>query len=428
MPTRFSSDEQQEMQQIIGAMPSRIWHRGILLVLVIFISLMVIAYFVRYPDVIEMPVYINDAQPAIEVKTSVGEELELLLVDNEQMVEKGQSVAIFKSGASFEHMQKLEQHLKQLATSDFFTEADELLSKNWNLGTMQGDWGRLQMLLKKMKDQQQFNHGFQRAQTLKEEQRLVEELNNSLERQIDKLDQEVQLAESNYKDFQKLHKDGAASKIEMESAKTIWLSRQRQLESNKAAIIQNNLIIKEKDGLILQLLQSEEEDQAENYRNIRSAISNLESLLDQWKTAYVVQAPVAGKVNFSQVINAGQFMEAGSTLFSISSGNSSGQLSAIGKLAGPGAGKVKTSLPVFIRLTGFPYKEFGEVEGKVEQIGLVPASENGVAYYQVDISLTDGLETNFGQKIKFRHELPGVARVITADKSLIQRFFEIFYF
>ena len=68
----------------------------------------------------------------------------------------------------------------------------------------------------------------------------------------------------------------------------------------------------------------------------------------------------------------------------------------------------------------FPSDEFGEINGSVKKISLVP-NEKGL--YLIDVVLPKELVTTYNKTITFKHEMKGVAEIVTEDLRLIERFF-----
>ena len=82
------------------------------------------------------------------------------------------------------------------------------------------------------------------------------------------------------------------------------------------------------------------------------------------------------------------------------------------------SGKVKTGQRVIIRFVNYPDQEFGIVEGLVNSISLVPLENN----YLVDISLPNGLKTNYQNTLPVTHEMKATAEIVTENLSLLERF------
>ncbi|PWK18069.1 HlyD family secretion protein [Arcicella aurantiaca] len=92
-----------------------------------------------------------------------------------------------------------------------------------------------------------------------------------------------------------------------------------------------------------------------------------------------------------------------------------------GKLPIEGIGKVEIGHKVILKLDAFPYREFGVIEGSVQTIS--PSIEDNT--YDVAINLTNGLQTQNGKKITLPMKLKGKAEILTNEKSLLKRIFDI---
>lgn len=92
-----------------------------------------------------------------------------------------------------------------------------------------------------------------------------------------------------------------------------------------------------------------------------------------------------------------------------------------GKLPIEGIGKVEIGHHVILKLDAFPYREFGVIEGRVKSVS--PSFDDNS--FDVAISLANGLQTQNGKKITLPMKLRGKAEIMTKDKSLLKRIFDI---
>ena len=169
---------------------------------------------------------------------------------------------------------------------------------------------------------------------------------------------------------------------------------------------------------------------AENERNMHldllSAYSDLLDNIKTWEEKYVFKAPMDGQVEFLQVFGENQYLQAGEEVFSVVPSRNAifGQM----LLPAAGAGKVKTDSPVIIKLDNYPYLEYGTIDGRVSSISLVTKNEemagSHVATYLITIELPQGLTTNYGQTLDFKHEIQGTAEIVANDRRLIERLFD----
>lgn len=79
---------------------------------------------------------------------------------------------------------------------------------------------------------------------------------------------------------------------------------------------------------------------------------------------------------------------------------------------------------MIIKLDGFPYMEFGMLQGIVENVSLIPVEINqavGKMYVNtVQVSLQEVLTTTYSKSIPFTGELTGVAEIATKEMSLLE--------
>ena len=131
-------------------------------------------------------------------------------------------------------------------------------------------------------------------------------------------------------------------------------------------------------------------------------------------------------MEFLQFLANNQYLQAGEEIFSIVPSRNAifGQM----LLPATGAGKIKPGSPVIIKLDNYPYLEYGTIDGRVASVSLVTKDEEvagtHVATYLITIELPQGLTTNYGQSLDFKHEIQGSAEIITNDRRLIERLFD----
>jgi len=83
-----------------------------------------------------------------------------------------------------------------------------------------------------------------------------------------------------------------------------------------------------------------------------------------------------------------------------------------------GVGRVRTGQDVNIKLSGFPYMEYGIIRGKISTLSLVPAG--GV--YIAGIDLVNGMRSTYNNDLNFISEMTGTGEIMTENKRLIYRF------
>ncbi len=97
--------------------------------------------------------------------------------------------------------------------------------------------------------------------------------------------------------------------------------------------------------------------------------------------------------------------------------NDSMSITGIVKLKWNTAGKVKVGQQVNLKFVSYPYLEYGIVKGVVNKVSSVPNGD----FYMLEVSLPDMLNSTYGKKLVFQHELSGTAEIITEYQSLLKR-------
>lgn len=86
-----------------------------------------------------------------------------------------------------------------------------------------------------------------------------------------------------------------------------------------------------------------------------------------------------------------------------------------------GVGKIKTGQTVNVRLSGFPYMEFGITKGVVsDDIPVPEKGQDGSVNYRVGIKLPSELVTTYEKRLPFIPRMNGDAEVIVEDRRLIE--------
>lgn len=423
MPEVPQVNEQQEMQEIIGAMPSRIWRRGILMVLAVVVLLFAVAHFVRYPDVIEVPVELK-VNEVVNVRADFGGTLEQIKIQEGITVQKGEVLAIFKGRFDYDALNRLTAFLDSLSKRSTVAGVAAMnFPASLDLSVLPAETAKLKQDMMHFSRKYNDQRLGQQISRLNKEKEIMNRLSAAAEKQINKIEEETNLAEKNYQDYKSLLESGAASSVEVDAAQATLLRLQATLESQKAELIQLELDLSGIDTQIEYLSYEAEEALWQEFGEVHRRSADIYEVVQDWLSSNVVYAPVEGKVVFPERLLEGQSLNSGETILSLILPGAGERLEATGQLSGAGTGKVKSGLKVHLRLHAYPYKEFGELPGKVERIGEVSAS----GFFEITIDFPNDREGDRKFEVMgIKPGMVGIARIITEDRSLLERFLEIF--
>ena len=415
------NNERDEIQRILGNPPAWSLRWGITAVLVAAVAFLCLAWLIRYPDVAKARVVVVTENPPVRLVARSSGKVSRLMVTDQQPVEVGQLIAELENPALLEDVSRLEEFVRRM---EGITEPSNLLDlqtpEGLRLGELQGSYARLQQLLKDLQFFERQQGTLARIASLSRQIQYLEGLNTSLEKQATTLAREVEIAKESFNRNNSLLHSGAISQLELEEAETNYLQYRRQLESLQSRVVDNKLQAEQFRSQIIALRQGRSSESMERWLAVREALEQLKSQLEQWKHTYLITSPAAGRISLSRIWREQQFVQANEEVATVVPGEGSGKVVGRALLPTVNSGKVQKGMRANIRLEGYPYQEFGVLQGQVSSIALVPEQEA----YLVEIALSDSLVTSYGRTIPFAQELPGTARIITEDRRILDRVFD----
>ena len=91
MPRPIYSDE---IQEIMGRIPGWVIRWGISVVFAVFMILLGVSYFFKYPKVVVAPIELTTSNPPADLIARATGKIAYLLVDNNQHVSRGDIIAV----------------------------------------------------------------------------------------------------------------------------------------------------------------------------------------------------------------------------------------------------------------------------------------------------------------------------------------------
>lgn len=409
-----------EVQEILGRVPSWIVRYGVVVFASVFVLLIVFSFIFRYPDVIRSKIVVTtEHPPATLVARSSGQILRLFVVDKDT-VAKNQPLALIENSAEYEDVWALKEmvdNMEQLEDS-FPLVREDFMQARLQLGDLQESYS---LFLRAYKEYDSFYRNdfyHQKEEVLKNQLRNARLLYDRQWEQRMAVEKEFEIRKRNYERQKKLLRGQVVASTDLERAEAEMLEKKVELDGKRSALAQTQIDINVLEQAIIDNRQEAQEEEIRHRTALRQAFDNLKAELHDWMLSYLIVAPVDGVVTFHQFFAERQNVSEGDHVFTVVPFDT-GKI--IGKvwLQTLGAGKVKVGQTVNVRFDNYPYMEFGWVRGKVAGVSLVP--ENN--YYMVEVEFSDGLVTNYGYPLQMQNRLSGKAEIMTEDLLLIQRFF-----
>ena len=397
-----------EMHEVVGQVPSSIVRWGITVIFLVILTLLLVSWFIRYPDLLSAKIIITTTPPPLTLVSRTSGNLKLLKKDNE-VASTGEVVAYMQANALPAAVLSYE---KLLMDDDNLPPASLESLGDLQLGYR--DWVNATIALQNFHSNKTYDV---QINQLNRQVNTYEKLGTSLEKQQKLQVQELALAKEKFKTDSVLYYQKVTSAIDFNSAQTTWLQQQRNARNAEMAMINNeaqiNLVSKQIADLEIQKQEQKQKLELEKNQNRQLALAQI----IKWKENYLFVAPSNGRLSYLGFLEEGQFLEASKSCFSIVPNE--GHLVARAELPLRGSGKVKEGQAVNIRLENYPFEQFGLLRGTVASISMMPGEDK----YWVTISLPDQLLTSQNKLLPFKQQLTGTTEIITEDLRLMERFF-----
>ncbi len=411
----------EDVQEILGTPPNWLVRWGTTIVLAGFGLMILAAWFIRYPDVVEAQVVITTAVPPVDVVARADGRIAHLLVRDKVAVKENELIAVLQSTANYEHVIELDMELNAWQHSNL--DSLRLINppRNLILGELQGNYADfLQQLENFQFGKENKNAAVQ--SNIGSINKQISQLEQSIgfeEKGLQRINDQLKTAEELYEKQKDLYQQGITSRVDFEKERIKLADLERQRDVYEDNILRKRTeIITLKKG-ISEVSFGQEETASNTATRLLGSLNSLRSNLDKWKQTYLITAPIPGRVSFNTGVEK-RFVREGEQILTIVPPQND---VIVGHLSLPveGSGKVKPGQRVIMKLDSYPYHEFGTLRGLVVEKSLVPKNNQYDILVSVPTTANNNLQTSYNREIPFEQQLQGKAEIITEDKGLIAR-------
>ncbi|RVU90943.1 HlyD family efflux transporter periplasmic adaptor subunit [Flavobacterium columnare] len=416
LPTPDFELRSEEVQDILTKVPHWMIRWGTVLIFGIILMLFVISWFLKYPDIVRTEVIITTNIPPEKLVAKTSGRIQTILVKDKSEVMANTPLAIIENSANYKDVFRLKKALEEFQKSSQQSFSFDQF-KSLQLGEVENAFAMFQ------KDYVANNlnesyHPYQVEEVAhKSENNQIKERLALLIQQKEINEQELALQRNEIARYTTLHEKGVVSSQEFESKKLNFLQAEKNYKNLLTSISQLKSSLIDNTKAIKGTAINDVKETVTLDRNLSQSFYQLKKAIKDWELAYVLQSAIQGTVSFTQVWIENQTITAGDNVFSIVPTSKSG---FVGKVKAPAlnSGKIKIAQKVNIRLTNYPDREFGILQGKISNISLVPDKEGNII---IDVILPQGMQTSYKKQIPFQQEMRGSAEIITEDLRLIER-------
>ncbi len=409
-----------ELQEVMSEIPGSFLRWGLFLFFAIIVAILGVTWFINYPDVVTAPVTITTYNSPAPLVAKSGGKIEKLIVSNGSDIVTDQPVALIENTAEYNDILALVAFLDTLeANQDWQNDVTKYAPpEELSIGEIQTSYSRFLTYFFQFREYLRQSYIHSKLKLLDQQIRKQNEYTAELLNQEKLSAEDLNLVLRSYERdsvlyYSKLH---SVTLSEYERSKQALIQKKSAHSSLRASIKNNeSTALKMKETRLDLLVQLEKE--LHQYKlDLDDSFKMLSLAIDQWKEKYLIKSPVKGRITFTSYWNINQVIKAGEILATVIPDDPS-RIIVRANVQASGLGKVKTGQEVNIKLSGFPYMEYGVLKGKISTLSLVPVGDNYIA----EIDLVNGLRSTYGINLGFINEMTGTADIITDNSRLIFR-------
>ena len=413
----------EEVQDIMCKMPSRMVRQGTGILFVVIALLFVGAYFIQYPDIIVTNVNIVSANPPVKVVAQTNARIQRLFIQNDETIKENESICLLENPADYNNMLTLKTFLDRLdTTTDIFRSATDILhAESLQVGELQPGYAELYQSLHDYSFFIEKNFIAHKVAQLQSQVKYQDDLNKELHNRDTLLKQQLRLEAKKFATDSMLAKEKVLAPLELDNSKKELINKQLNADAIRSGLIENKLQQSEYIKTISELQQQETQYENDLQQKIFEDVKKLRAQWQMWQQKYLIKSPVTGKAVFFNVWKENQYVNANDPILMVVPPVQQYVVKA--SLPIDGAGKVKADQKVLIKLSAYPYNEFGMLQGKVKHISTVALDTS----FALEMTLQKGMVTTANKQIPIQPQLTGLAEIVTDNKNILTRVFEKIY-
>lgn len=399
--------------EIMGRPPGLITRVGTVVIFSVFVLFILFSWLIRYPDIVPAQVEITTENPPVTVMSRISGRIMHLLAGDREKVNAGQVLAVMENPAVYEDISRL-----RAFTDTFNVDPENFagLPDLSGLGELQSSY---ETFGRSMADLVNFIRNDLYGARINA---LMNEI-SEIERYIARLKESERLFRDNYNlELNRFRRDSLLNAgrtipdAAYEQSRQALIRQQIELQKVRLDISARNIELTNKRQLIVEYNLQKKEENDKLLNAARESFKNLRADLSIWENNYLLVSPVNGVVTYSKYWSENQVVKKDEAVLSVVPEDPGKHIGKI-NLRMQKSGKVREGQTVMIKLSGYPYMEYGMLRGVIRSKSLVPSGDS----YLIEILLENDLTTLYGKKLEFSQNMTGTGEIITDDMSLLEK-------
>lgn len=407
-----------EINDIISHNPHWIVKHGASLIGFIALSMLAFSWFIRYPDVLKVPMNIVALHSPKKVVARSEGKLQTLLVKNGANVTAQQPLAFLQSTGKHLDVLEIRQWIDNVETMTAKSGLQAIqtiqLPAKIAVGELQQSHMEFQTIY--LEILQTFSGGFyqQKLVALVKDINFIEDQDRILLQQKQLLQEDYAIQQKEYNMKVRLAQEKVIAPLELGQDRSKFISKSSELQKMETQLLNQKITLHNKQKEVMEL----QKQIADMQSKFSTSLLVFKSKVEEWITRYVAVSPESGKLQFVSALQENQHIAMGQQMFYVEPANSVFYGDIAARQAG--FGKVKEGQSVVIRVESYPSSEFGYLKGKISFISPLLVRDSS---FLIHVQLPDGMNTNYNKVIPFRDNLKATAEIITQDRRLLEKLF-----
>lgn len=406
--------QQPPAEQLLGSFSSGKVGRFFLFPLFFLLLLFLLAWLIRYPDVITVRVMIQEAGGVDRYFAAVPGRIAAIPVGEGMPVDSGDVLLVWENGAGWEDIVRLS------AMEMPVSEAGIAAAGQLKLGPLEEQWALALGAWEGLQSARRAVLAPALAAPLGRQLAALAEMEVTLGRRAETLNREAALAKDLWERTQRLAEQNTVSRETLNRAEAEYLRKKADAEAIELEFQRVSLELAALEKEQLEQANADTRDMDAQRERWETAWRLLQARCGTWMQQYLVVARRPGTATYSRPLRPLQWVDEGEPLLAVHAKEGAGHRVAAGWLPAAGSGKVEPGAEVQLRLDAFPYETYGFVPAKVARVSSLPENES----FLVEIEAPDSLITDTGKNLPAGPETPATARILTSKRRLLDRIFD----
>ena len=411
-----------EIREILATPPSWVATWGTSILAGVVVLLFMVGIFFEYPETVTGELVLTTAEPPVPVQAQRATQLAEIRVGENDFVKKDDVLAVFMSSADVDDILELEREVEKISEFDLSTLKAFQPKLHLRLGEIASSYSSFVSVFEYLP----FIENDQTDQSaIYAMERQIQQVQKSIASMEQKKTTSGAELVAQRKKFNSTRYEYAQNGNENLSSEIYDINLQVNAKLNELVGIDAEIERKKEDILnykarILEMQLQQQAGAKDRIYQLTQNLIKLKSDIKHWKDEYLLTAPAEGSILFFDGLELGRKIDQGEEIFSIVPPGSDKRF--IGKVQLPvkGSGKVREKQAVNIKLARYPFREFGQLKGRISKI--YPVAKREV--YSVEVELENGLVTTLGRELDFHQQMTGEAEIVTEKRKFVSRIFE----